>query len=148
MPYLTYTCVAVRCVAYRSSALSYHTRIVCVCGVCVDLGVAALLCTRAVLYHIQGVPEHGYCLGMSAWIPAKVIQVLCGRPVVMKICKANNRQSQISSFCRIQGGSNMTGTNCDLFTHKSSPSYLNHLVYLKVKVHPRTGHKVPVGVSG
>jgi hypothetical protein len=28
----------------------------------------------------------------------------------------------------IQGGSNMTGTNCDLFTHKSSRSYLNHLL--------------------
>jgi hypothetical protein len=28
----------------------------------------------------------------------------------------------------IQGGSNMTGTNCDLFTHKQSRSYLNHLV--------------------
>ena len=28
----------------------------------------------------------------------------------------------------IQGGSNMTGKNCDLFTHKSSRSYLNHLV--------------------
>jgi hypothetical protein len=27
----------------------------------------------------------------------------------------------------VQGGSNMTGTNCDLFTHKSSWSYLNHL---------------------
>jgi hypothetical protein len=24
----------------------------------------------------------------------------------------------------------MTGTNCDLFTHKSSRSYLNHLVYV------------------
>jgi hypothetical protein len=23
----------------------------------------------------------------------------------------------------------MTGANCDLFTHKSSRSYLNHLVY-------------------
>jgi hypothetical protein len=33
-------------------------------------------------------------------------------------------------FCmiNIQGGSNMTGTNCDLFTHKQSRSYLNHLV--------------------
>ena len=30
----------------------------------------------------------------------------------------------------IQGGSNMTGTNCDLFTHKSSRSYLNHLVII------------------
>jgi hypothetical protein len=29
----------------------------------------------------------------------------------------------------VQGGSNMTGTNCDLFTHKSSRSYLNHLVH-------------------
>jgi hypothetical protein len=32
----------------------------------------------------------------------------------------------------IQGGSNMTGTNCDLYTHKSSRSYLNHLVYNRV----------------
>jgi hypothetical protein len=30
----------------------------------------------------------------------------------------------------IQGGSNMTGTNCDLFTHNQSRSYLNHLVYV------------------
>jgi hypothetical protein len=29
----------------------------------------------------------------------------------------------------MQGGSNMTGTNCDLFTHNQSRSYLNHLVY-------------------
>ena len=27
----------------------------------------------------------------------------------------------------------MTGTNCDLFTHKSSRSYLNHLVLLLCK---------------
>jgi hypothetical protein len=33
-----------------------------------------------------------------------------------------------SCFVVIQGGSNMTGTNCDLFTHKQSRSYLNHLV--------------------
>jgi hypothetical protein len=26
----------------------------------------------------------------------------------------------------VQGGSNMTGTNCDLFTHNQSRSYLNH----------------------
>ena len=30
----------------------------------------------------------------------------------------------------VQRGSNMTGTNCDLFTHKSSRSYLNHLVFV------------------
>jgi hypothetical protein len=29
----------------------------------------------------------------------------------------------------LQGGSNMTGTNCDLFTHNQSRSYLNHLVH-------------------
>jgi hypothetical protein len=33
----------------------------------------------------------------------------------------------------VKGGSNMTGTNCDLFTHKSSRSYLNHLVYVEVQ---------------
>ena len=32
-------------------------------------------------------------------------------------------------FTQLQGSSNMTGTNCDLFTHKSSRSYLNHLVF-------------------
>ena len=36
----------------------------------------------------------------------------------------------VLSFSRmlVQGGSNMTGTKCDLFTHRSSRSYLNHLV--------------------
>jgi hypothetical protein len=32
-------------------------------------------------------------------------------------------------FLQVQGGSNMTGTNCDLFTHKEFRSYLNHLVF-------------------
>jgi hypothetical protein len=32
------------------------------------------------------------------------------------------------SVCFVQGGLNMTWTNCD-FTHKSYRSYLNHLVY-------------------
>jgi hypothetical protein len=27
----------------------------------------------------------------------------------------------------------MTGTNCDLFTHKQSRSYLNHLVHADVR---------------
>jgi hypothetical protein len=31
----------------------------------------------------------------------------------------------------VQGGSNRTGTNCDLFTHKQSRSYLNHLVRIE-----------------
>jgi hypothetical protein len=36
--------------------------------------------------------------------------------------------AQARTYFEIQGGSNMTGTNCDLFTHKSSRSYFNHLV--------------------
>jgi hypothetical protein len=35
-----------------------------------------------------------------------------------------------SRFKQIQGGSNMTGTDCDLFTHNQSRSYLNHLVFV------------------
>ena len=35
----------------------------------------------------------------------------------------------IFSTIELQGGSNMTGTNCDLFTHNQSRSYLNHLVH-------------------
>jgi hypothetical protein len=41
---------------------------------------------------------------------------------------------------RIQGGSNMTGTNCDLFTHKSSRSYLNHLVLHRLPIRPANPH--------
>jgi hypothetical protein len=48
-------------------------------------------------------------------------------------CTSRNRLPYTATLCmtvmQIQGGSNMTGTNCDLFTHKSSRSYLNHLVY-------------------
>jgi hypothetical protein len=36
--------------------------------------------------------------------------------------------SQFLNYTVVQGGSNMTGTNCDLFTHNQSRSYLNHLV--------------------
>jgi hypothetical protein len=41
--------------------------------------------------------------------------------------QAHNLIDIILEFMKIQGGSNMTGTNCDLFTHKSSRSYFNHL---------------------
>jgi hypothetical protein len=33
----------------------------------------------------------------------------------------------------VQADLNMTGTNCDLFTHNQSRSYLNHLVYQQNK---------------
>jgi hypothetical protein len=36
----------------------------------------------------------------------------------------------------------MTGTNCDLFTHKSSRSYLNHFVYRFIFVLPLEGQLV------
>jgi hypothetical protein len=43
----------------------------------------------------------------------------------------------------IQGGPNMTGTNCDLFTYKSSRSYLNHLVlHICVSVRARACSRV------
>jgi hypothetical protein len=35
---------------------------------------------------------------------------------------------QIVCSFHLQGGSNMTETNCDLFTHNQSRAYLNHLV--------------------
>ena len=39
--------------------------------------------------------------------------------------------SKIRCIAQLQGGSNMTGTNYHLFTHKSSRSYLNHLVFCR-----------------
>jgi hypothetical protein len=42
---------------------------------------------------------------------------------------ANNGQYHSNN---VQGGSDMTGTNCDLFTHNQSRSYLNHLVILYI----------------
>jgi hypothetical protein len=62
-------------------------------------------------------------------------------PLISLLCKyvvktaSLNKQRLISptdespiEACDIQGGSNMTGTNCDLFTHNQSRSYLNHLL--------------------
>jgi hypothetical protein len=48
-----------------------------------------------------------------------------GHPII------NMFATTVKLFSRnhVQGASNMTGTNCDLFTHKSSRSYLNHLVF-------------------
>jgi hypothetical protein len=54
----------------------------------------------------------------------------------------------------LQGGSNMTGTNCDLFTHDQSRSYLNHpvfrctyffrtastVIFLSIRVEDETGN--------
>jgi hypothetical protein len=41
---------------------------------------------------------------------------------------SRGRRETANVKSHIQGGSNMTGTNCDLFTHNESRSYLNHLV--------------------
>jgi hypothetical protein len=38
-----------------------------------------------------------------------------------------NHAISLISFV-VQGGSNMTGTNCDFLTHKSPRKFLNHLV--------------------
>jgi hypothetical protein len=37
----------------------------------------------------------------------------------------------------------MTGTNCDLFTHKSSPSYLNDLVIIRFDENKEEGRVYP-----
>jgi hypothetical protein len=57
------------------------------------------------------------------------------------VCKEHLDTNLVTSWKRtdfkevikpeIQGGSNMTRTNCDLFTHNQSRSYLNHLVHWK-----------------
>jgi hypothetical protein len=39
----------------------------------------------------------------------------------------------------------MTGTNCDLFTHNQSRSYLNHLVFVSVSVRGGTATRLQVG---
>jgi hypothetical protein len=50
-------------------------------------------------------------------------------PVISLHIPTNDRTAiNLRKAHQIQDGSNMTGTNCDLFTHKSSRSYLNHLV--------------------
>jgi hypothetical protein len=44
------------------------------------------------------------------------------------ICIRLTHETDGNKTGNVQGGSNMTGTNCDLFTHNQSRSYLNHLV--------------------
>jgi hypothetical protein len=44
------------------------------------------------------------------------------------------------TLSNVQGGSNMTGTNCDLFTHNQSRSYLNHLVHTQHTLTDENGH--------
>jgi hypothetical protein len=46
----------------------------------------------------------------------------------VRFCLLHYFIQRFSVFDKIQSGSNMTGTNYDLFTQKSSRSYLNHLV--------------------
>jgi hypothetical protein len=56
---------------------------------------------------------------IGAWVIATVTDMLIERKYCLEVC---------NYFNNIQGGSNMTVTNCDLFTHKSSRSYLNQLL--------------------
>jgi hypothetical protein len=54
--------------------------------------------------------------------------------VTIVIMSMANHFSYLYVLEYIQGGSNMTGTNCDLFTHNQSRSYLNYLVYVYIYV--------------
>ena len=70
---------------------------------------------------------------------ASIVFLLMQTPCKSQRLTASLNDAQ-KHFCTVttfvQGGSNMTGTNCDLFTHKSSRSYLNHLVHLCRKTQP------------
>jgi hypothetical protein len=60
-----------------------------------------------------------------------VICVSCLQTCSSDVICVSCLQTCSSEWCLspyVQGGSNMTGTNCDLFTHNQSRSYLNHLV--------------------
>jgi len=56
-------------------------------------------------------------------------------PTYLHMCARTHARMYVCMYARIyvQGGSNMTGTDVARFTHKQSRSYLNHLVYEKVK---------------
>ena len=59
------------------------------------------------------------------------------------LCEQDAQFCNVTSLSMyVQGGSNMTGTNCDLFTYKSSQSYLNHLLcmymYVCIYIHIHT----------
>jgi hypothetical protein len=49
-------------------------------------------------------------------------------PAIRTVKWANECLLLAKEKTMLQGSTNMTGTNCDLFTHKSSRSYLNHVV--------------------
>jgi hypothetical protein len=71
--------------------------------------------------------------GMSVEIIAKVsTPVYLFKDCVLFMSSPPCKTQPVSR--KIQDGSNMTGTNCDLFTHKSSRSYLNHLVFWRILV--------------
>jgi hypothetical protein len=72
--------------------------------------------------------------GKTAERKVRKIQVV---PTACKECLRDREENRR----HIQGGSNMTGTNCDLFTHKSSRSYLNHLVNNSMKTRTNRGRK-------
>jgi hypothetical protein len=51
---------------------------------------------------------------------------------VTRVHRQKTLLQNVCTYVIIQGGSNMTGTSCDFLTHKSSRSYLNHLVSRRV----------------
>jgi hypothetical protein len=77
-----------------------------------------------------------YRCGRNVCRPFQSISSICCEVTItancldLCACKLMEATSNCS-VCEvhIQGGSNMTGTNCDLFTHNQSRSYLNHLVF-------------------
>jgi hypothetical protein len=85
------------------------------------------------LFHVN----NGYVNAPQRYV-TRALPVLL-RKLKLRISAFNKCIDIITSLKKyykyIQGGSNMTGTNCDLFTHNQSRSYLNHLVYTHTHIH-------------
>jgi hypothetical protein len=71
------------------------------------------------------------CYWKSSGIP---IQFGITVPQQFILCSVKSLSEEKKSNCPyIQGGSNMTRTDCGLFTHNQSRSYLNHLAHIILK---------------
>ena len=78
--------------------------------------------------HFAALPQHKSCVARGGiWNEKELSNLFAPKPVIN--AEAILGKCELFICGHIQGGSNMTGTNCDLFTHKQSRSYLNHLVH-------------------
>jgi hypothetical protein len=84
-------------------------------------------------YHEDGDKLSGSKKKAGNFVTCMVTSIFCIRTLICRVTIVNRRMKKSSI---VQGGSNMTGTNCDLFTHNQSWSYLNHLVFHSISSSP------------